>query len=367
MLRNSTNDGFVRATPSGIPPTREQTNHPSSRNSPTEQKNLETDDHEHKHALERGSYEQVHDVPVVPALRRHRYPIQTPPLTRLTATQEYATTANRYSHWSADMMYNTTSYHHRSGNSDAVEDTRYRHNVEIPPMYDQDVPDNSGESEIHNNERSQSVQPAPVDHRSASYTVFRLRPAYGVVIQRNRDPGDRQNTGTVARRRADAQLHNTPSTGYTNWTMPDRTRVHTFNDTQLALAMEISYTNRPTENIAGSQFHAGTLPNATQAALMTSLEQELACGVSTTTDSSHTMATQQPTDATLPSNEALKQDGERDERAVCCVCKVDTPSVVIVPCLHLCLCVPCADSLVHHKCKSCPICRVQIGRFLKTY
>jgi hypothetical protein len=54
----------------------------------------------------------------------------------------------------------------------------------------------------------------------------------------------------------------------------------------------------------------------------------------------------------------------------CCICRDEKngcPTVVVVPCLHLCMCTPCAEKFDRLGGLTCPMCRVRIDRLLYTF
>jgi chromosome segregation ATPase len=54
---------------------------------------------------------------------------------------------------------------------------------------------------------------------------------------------------------------------------------------------------------------------------------------------------------------ATAQLDEYEERSTCVVCQCEAKTVLLQPCLHLCLCIKCSAS---PKLKDCPICRAAI-------
>jgi predicted nucleic acid-binding Zn-ribbon protein len=54
---------------------------------------------------------------------------------------------------------------------------------------------------------------------------------------------------------------------------------------------------------------------------------------------------------------ATAQLDEHEERSTCVVCQCEAKTVLLQPCLHLCLCVKCSTS---PKLKDCPLCRAAI-------
>jgi Zinc finger, C3HC4 type (RING finger) len=82
-------------------------------------------------------------------------------------------------------------------------------------------------------------------------------------------------------------------------------------------------------------------------------------------DAEHDAALQQCRDAaaaavaavTAQLQAATAQLDEHEERSTCVVCQCEAKTVLLQPCLHLCLCIKCSTS---PKLKDCPICRAAI-------
>ncbi|GFO19996.1 RING finger protein 26 [Plakobranchus ocellatus] len=64
-----------------------------------------------------------------------------------------------------------------------------------------------------------------------------------------------------------------------------------------------------------------------------------------------------------------EMERERDKRK-CVVCQDEIKSVLVLPCKHMCLCVMCADQIVHSRQqgrRACPLCRTRITKVMNIY
>ncbi|CAE7467989.1 Rnf26, partial [Symbiodinium microadriaticum] len=68
--------------------------------------------------------------------------------------------------------------------------------------------------------------------------------------------------------------------------------------------------------------------------------------------------------------QAKEQDAQRrdeTENALCCVCRDNNKTVLLLPCKHLCLCEVCSEHISTRRMTSCPVCRQAVSDALRVY
>jgi hypothetical protein len=67
--------------------------------------------------------------------------------------------------------------------------------------------------------------------------------------------------------------------------------------------------------------------------------------------------------------ELTEQQLKRDdsENALCCVCRDNVKTVLLLPCKHLCLCEECSENIASRRMTSCPVCRQTVNDVLRVY
>ena len=68
--------------------------------------------------------------------------------------------------------------------------------------------------------------------------------------------------------------------------------------------------------------------------------------------------------------QAKKQDSQRKddaENALCCVCRDNNKTVLLLPCKHLCLCEGCSEHIGTRRMTACPVCRQAVSDVLRVY
>jgi hypothetical protein len=143
-----------------------------------------------------------------------------------------------------------------------------------------------------------------------------------------------------------------------------RTRLSELSDTErfaLAIHMSEAQPHPPTS----SPMPTGTQHNARQTTLMREVDFALEpTPSSTSTLDSASLLPVGPVSATTATQETSPS---KNTQPMCCVCLEAPPTVVVLPCCHLCMCVECSNQFTNVGGKSCPTCRLKIGRLLKTF
>jgi hypothetical protein len=148
-----------------------------------------------------------------------------------------------------------------------------------------------------------------------------------------------------------------------------RIRLSELSDTQrFALAIQMS--EAEPHPPASSPMPTGTQHNAHQTTLMR--EVDFALEPTSSSPSTVTTAPLVPVGPVSATSTTIHTAGQgtnpsKNTQAMCCVCLEAPPTVVVLPCCHLCMCADCSNQFANVGGKSCPTCRLKIGRLLKTF
>ena len=72
-------------------------------------------------------------------------------------------------------------------------------------------------------------------------------------------------------------------------------------------------------------------------------------------------------DATLIAGLQKQLNVLNDQRNMCCICMEADACITMVPCGHLCLCRPCAQTIPNLLGSGCPICRGSVSQVIRIY